>query len=287
MSDAPDIVNTQQADYWSSEAAPKWISHQAAIDASLAPVAARVLERAGIEAGHRVLDIGCGAGATLLSTAPLVGDDGHVDGADISAPLLERSRERLTAAGITNFGLFVADAQSHKFEHGCYDRVVSRFGVMFFADPVAAFANIRTALKPGGVLSVVAWAALNDNPWFSVPRAAAIARLGPVEPADPTAPGPLAFQDSARVVGILRDAGFEQIQADAEDIALTPNGSVEDVAALACKLGPAQRIIAEHEGTPADEAAIQEEITRVLAPHATSGGVTVPARLNFFSAVNP
>ena len=171
----------------------KWVRHQAFIDQQLEAVTDLLLQTAAVRVGEAVLDVGCGPGATLLRLAAVVGKEGHVLGCDVSAPMLALARQRIAAAGIRNVDVVQADAQSHGFAENAFDLVISRFGVMFFADPTAAFAKLRQPLKPGGRLAFVCWAPLADNPFFLLPIQIATRHLGPVEPTPPRAPGPLAF----------------------------------------------------------------------------------------------
>jgi SAM-dependent methyltransferase len=175
---------------------------QESLDNLLSGVLDHLLETAGVEPRQSVLDIGCGTGASVLALCERVGPDGMVEGLDISSQMLARARQRAQDAGLRNARLTLADAQVHPFERQLYDQVVSRFGVMFFSDTVAAFANIANAVKPGGRMTLASWGPLQENPWFSIPRAAAIAQLGEVPPVDPNAPGPMAFHDTERVLGM-------------------------------------------------------------------------------------
>ena len=173
-----------------------------------------LLNAARPEAGDAVLDVGCGTGASTLKVAGRVAD-GSVVGVDISRPLLDRARSRAEAAEIDNASFLLADAQTHRFPAGGFDVLISRLGMMFFEDPVAAFRNLGRALRPGGRIAFVAWAGVKDNPWFHVPRDAAVSRLGAAPSADPSAPGPLAFQDAGRVARLMAAAGsWQDVRAE-------------------------------------------------------------------------
>jgi SAM-dependent methyltransferase len=235
--------------------------------------------------GQTVLDLGCGTGASTIRAAGIVGPAGHVTGIDISRLMLDRARARATRQRVANVAFTLADAQTHAFAPGSHHLMISRFGVMFFSDPAAAFANIARALSPGGRMLFACWAAMPANPWFMVPRDAAIARLGAPAPADPTAPGPFAFQDIARVTGLLRQAGLKEVQAEECAIALSPVGTASDAAALSVQIGAAARILQERGGTPDDVRAIEAEVARHLAAFDGPQGMRVPAAINLFSAV--
>ena len=185
--------NADQEKYWNSNAGKKWVEFQDELDRLLERVNDRLLQRSEIESGERVLDIGCGTGATTMSVASLVGQSGFVAGVDISETLLgcAKSRSENISGGRIEYTL--ADAQSSRFNADSFDLIISRFGIMFFANPVLAFKNLAVALRKGGRMSFVSWADASDNPWFAIPRDAAIDQLGKPAPTPPTAPGPLAF----------------------------------------------------------------------------------------------
>jgi len=263
------------------------VALQQALDELFEGASERLLALARPQAGQRVLDIGCGAGALSLETAYQVGPSGSVLGIDVSRALLERAEERCRAAGLTSLVFQEADAQVHPFEVAAFDLAISRFGVMFFADPVAAFANLASGLRPGGRMVVAAWSGLAGNPWFEIPRNAAIEVLGAPPPADPHAPGPLAFADAGRVVGLLEHAGLADCEAMTEIVALKTSKDLSEVARLAGNIGPAARILRALEGTPADAERIVERIERGFRPYATDDGFAIPARFNFFAASRP
>jgi len=285
--DMARAANPDQVEYWNGPRGVQWVRLQEELDQRLAPLLDLVLEPAIIRPDQTVLDVGCGTGASLLSISPLVGRGGRVTGIDIAAPLLARARERLSQHAVGNVELIEADAQIHPFGAVRYDAVVSRFGVMFFSDPVAAFVNLRRALARDGRLAFVCWAPLEDNPWFRLPLAAGIARLGPPEPAPPRAPGPLAFSEPDYVREILAAAGFTAVTIDRHAVALTGAPTAEDEARLACEVGPVARLIREREPAPAVIEALLVEIARSFAPYATDEGVRIPAGVFLVAASRP
>lgn len=278
-------VNAEQAEYWAnSPGGAKWITLEDRLDAALGPVLELVLERAALQPGERVLDIGCGTGASLIRAAEAVGETGHVLGADISTPFVDRARTR--TAGLPQVEAIVADAQTHDFEPGRIDAIISRFGVMFFEDTRAAFANMARALRPGGRMVFAAWGRLANNPWFMVPHQAAVARLGRPPSTDRNAPGPLAFHDIDRISGFFAEAGLE-VQAEAVSIGLTPMGLASGAAAMCMKVGPAVRVIAHFGGSDEDEAAIEAEVLRVFQTYPSQDPFVMPAEINLFHATLP
>ena len=278
-------ANADQLEYWNSDPGRKWIAFEDGLDAAFQEVSDRLFERAQPAAGEQVLDIGCGTGATTMALSSRVGANGRAVGIDISEPLLARAQERRSTADIEHLDYQLADAQTHAFGPSSFHLMTSRFGVMFFEDPVAAFRNLFGALRNIGRMSFVSWAPVPGNPWFEVPRDAAVARMGKPSPTSPRAPGPLAFADREYVLEILRDAGFSQCVGDVETVNLHYPGAVEDVAYLASNIGPAVRIVREHGGDAEDLAEIGKETTRGFEQYVVEDGVRIPAILNFFDAV--
>lgn len=280
-------ANADQADYWNSGPGQKWITFQESLDQLFLSVNERLLARAAPRPGDRLLDIGCGTGATTMAFAAEVGAQGSVVGVDISGLLLERATARKTEGTFDQVAYILADAQTHAFESGAFDLVLSRFGVMFFNDPVAAFRNLAGALRPGGRLCFASWASLSDNPWFEVPRNAAARRLGRPAPVSPKAPGPLAFAETDYVLGILKEAGYGAASAEVEQVGLFDPGGVETAAFLASNIGPSARIVKEFKGTAEDVAEIGKETAKGFQRYAVEGGACIPATLNFFTALKP
>ncbi len=277
-------VNKAQSDYWSSAPGLKWIEHESALDQAMSGMLSQMLDVSGINSGHRVLDIGCGTGASTFAAAELVGTNGSVTGLDISEPLLERAKARASELGQNNIDFLLADAQSYDFKAAKYDLVISRLRMMFFEDPVEAFGNIASALKPGGKTVFIAWAPAAQNPWFHIPKAAAVARLGPPPPSDPTAPGPLAFQDVGYVVGLMKSAGLVGVVGDTIPTLLTPPGDHVAAARAASRVGPAARIMKAHNGTDEDAQAIETAVAQAFMDFASESGVQVTGAVNLFSA---
>lgn len=279
-----ETANAGQLDYWNSDPGQKWIAFEDGLDATFQAVSNRLFERAQPADGERVLDIGCGTGATTMALASLVGKHGRVVGIDISEPLLARAEVRKSEANIAQAHYQLADAQTFNFEPDSFDLMTSRFGVMFFDNPVAAFSNLASALREGGRISFVSWAPMAGNPWFEVPKDAAVARMGKPTPAPPRAPGPLAFADREYVLEILHDAGFSDCVAEAETVNMFYPGAIEDVAYLASNIGPAVRIVRERGGGAEDLAEIGKETKRGFEQYIVKDGVRIPAILNFFAA---
>jgi SAM-dependent methyltransferase len=225
------IVNTAQAEQWNSgEDVAHWIVNQARYDHMNEPFTALILDAADLRSGSDVLDVGCGCGGTTLAAARLIAP-GQVVGIDLSAPMLARARAGAEATGLGNTVFEQGDAQVHPLEQNGFDAVISRFGIMFFADPVAAFANIRSATRPGGRLAFACWQPLAENQWLLVPRTAMAEHVPP--PADfgsSDRPGMFAFADPDRVRQILTAAGWRDIEITSEHVSIlyAGGGSMAD-----------------------------------------------------------
>ena len=276
------IVNTDQADFWSSEAGQVWVAHQDEFDTLLQQALEAVLQHAAPRPGESVLDVGCGTGASSLRLSDMVGNAGGVTAVDIAPPLLNRARAR--AGARANLRFEHGDAQTHPFDRASADLVFSRFGVMFFADPLAAFANLRRAARPDGRLAMICWQGAPDNPWVMVPMQAAMDRLGKPEPIDPHAPGPMAFKDIDRVTGILSAAGWRNAKGTPVEVDLIPPQTLESAADFATSAGPATRVLRERNGSDEDAAAICAACASGFAPYLKAHGLRIPARLIVYTA---
>ncbi|MEM7320726.1 MAG: methyltransferase domain-containing protein [Pseudomonadota bacterium] len=283
-----ELANADQHEFWSrSPSGQKWLTYEDHLDAAMAPVLDGVIARADLQPGYRVLDIGCGTGASLLAAAERVGAHGAVLGLDISQPFLDRAEDRARNAGFGQVATRCADAQTDKFDGPQFDTMISRFGVMFFNDPQTAFANMARALRPGAKMTFAAWSSFAQNPWFRLPHETAASRLGNPPPADPHAPGPLAFQDADRVLGLLDGAGLKNTGYETEQLHMTPQGTPQDIASLCLRVGPAARLIGLFDASRADRQAIQADLTARLSNYETADGVKVPAEIHFFQASVP
>jgi SAM-dependent methyltransferase len=223
-------ANSGQIEYWNSdETGRHWVEHETRYDAMLKPYSEQLLAAVSVTSAERVVDIGCGFGTTTLAAAAAA-RDGDALGVDISRWMLDRARERAREQGIHNARFEIADAQVVPFDAMSRDVAISRFGVMFFADPVAAFANIRTAFAPAGRLAFVCWQDVAANDWVMVPTRAAAAHVALPDPGEPGAPGPFALGDADRVRTILTEAGYREIEIDpiTNDLLLAGGGDVDE-----------------------------------------------------------
>jgi SAM-dependent methyltransferase len=263
-------VNAEQIEYWNGVAADIWVAQQDRLDRQLDPLGRAALRALAPRAGDLVLDVGCGSGQTTLQLADAVGPDGGVLGVDISAQLLAAARQRNRHP---NVAFQLADAQTHVFDRP-FDAIYSRFGVMFFADPAAAFANLGRALKPGGRMAFVCWRGEALNPIMTVPMAAAAKHLPPQPPPqNPDAPGPFAFADSARIARILGGAGFASVVITPHDEAIGGNDGAATLE-LALKIGPLGRYLREH---PDKRARVIDSVREALEPFMVDGVARLPS----------
>jgi SAM-dependent methyltransferase len=207
----PVFANLEQAGFW-SEQAPAWLELEDQLEEVGGPPGQLAMDRLELLPGQRVVDLGCGSGRTTLELAARVGPGGGVVGVDISAEMLARGQERAARLGAGNVEFLHADAQVHDFGEARFDAAYSRFGVMFFTDPVAAFANVRRALRAGGALSFVCWQGVFENEWMLIPGAAVAEVTGSLpQMPGPGEPGPFSLADPARVRAVLGAAGFASI----------------------------------------------------------------------------
>jgi SAM-dependent methyltransferase len=269
-------ANSEQIEFWNGPAGERWARHQAQLDRALGPFGQEAIERLAPRSGERILDVGCGAGDTLLEIARRLDGTGEAVGADISRPMLEVARAR--ALGLPNTRWIEADVAALDFDAaaaGKFDAAFSRFGVMFFADPVAAFQNLRRALVAGGRLSFVCWQAIEDNPWWALPLTAACAALTePPPPVDPHAPGPFAFADPRHVKRILSSAGYARIEVSSfvSPVTLSTDG-LDGALDFVLHIGPVARLLADQPEPVRD--AIRHRLRSALAPVATTPTVAL------------
>jgi ubiquinone/menaquinone biosynthesis C-methylase UbiE len=244
MAAAPAVSpNAAQAEYWNSAATRVWAEQHELIDRKFAALTQVVLDLASPQPGERVIDIGCGSGTTVLALAARVGANGFVLGADISKQSVQRARERLAHANVRQADIALADVSTYTFEPNSFDLAFSRFGVMFFADPTATFANLRQALRPGGRLALAAFRSPQENVWATAPLAAIRHLVPPAAPTGPEEPGQFSWADAARVHRILEGAGFREVDMTPHDplFELAGPGGAAEAADFAMLLGPVRR----------------------------------------------
>jgi SAM-dependent methyltransferase len=269
--------NADQIAYWNGPGGQRWAERQASQDILLAPVADVLIDRARPRPGERVIDIGCGSGATTVAFAEKVAPSGHVLGIDVSGPMLERARQRLSAGLPVEFAL--ADATIYPFEPGSFDLLASRFGVMFFAEPVRSFENMRKALRPSGRMAFACWREPRENPWMMTPLQAVYKHVPKLPQMGPEDPGPFAFASEERVRRILAGAGYKDVAMEACPLSLdlAIGRGLEAAVQGALEIGPASRALEGFDATV--RAAAVNSVRETLTPFAKAQSVCLPGSI--------
>lgn len=280
-----DAANADQVAYWNGRAGERWASQQAVQDTIFIPVTELLIEHAKPQPGERVIDVGCGCGDTSIAFGRRVGASGHVLGVDISEQMLARAREVAPANLPVEFAL--ADATTYPFTAGAADLLVSRFGVMFFAEPARSFANLRKGLRSGGRLTFICWRGPKENPWLMVPLQAVYRHVPRLPPVGPEDPGPFAFASAERVERILREAGFSDIRVAPHDLSLdiAAGGGFESAVETAVIIGPANRAL--EEAAPEARTAAVDAVRHDLKPFAKGDNVWLGGAIWIVSAAVP
>ncbi|OYV55174.1 MAG: hypothetical protein B7Z71_13290, partial [Acidocella sp. 21-58-7] len=242
-----------------------------------------LLTKAALQAGEAILDVGCGTGPTSIRAARQLAANGSVTGIDISETMLNVARQN--TAGQNNLEFLLADAETYRFHPASYNALISRFGNMFFGNPVAAFSNLRTSLTLGGRICFICWAPLSDNPHWHIPFEIVTAALGPAAPRPPHAPGPMAFADPTYVHGIMADAGFTNIAITPHHVPIIGN-DIETESQIACSLGPASALLDEKQANPATRMRLREEISSAFTQFDQADGLKLPATIFVITATN-
>ena len=235
-------INDEQAKLWNGPAGHGWVEVQGTLNQMFKPFEDLLAEAVARGPGSRVLDIGCGTGSTTVAAARALGAKGHCVGIDISEPMLAAARSRAQQEGVP-VRFIRADAQTHVFEPPGFDTLISRFGVMLFDDPVAAFTNLRRAARDGSGLQFAAWRSAAENPFMTTAERAAAPLLPDIPPRRPDVPGQFAFADQNRVYRILDESGWSEIDIQPLDMPCTfPE---QELVSLITQTGPVGRIIRE------------------------------------------
>ena len=273
------MTNVEQQEAWNGISGESWVRQDEKHDGQLVPWAELLAATAAVQPGERVLDIGCGCGATTIEAARRAAPDGQAIGVDLSGPMTARAREKAVEAGLTNTRFEVGDAQTDDLTLGDapYDVVISRFGVMFFEDPVAAFANMHKATRPGGRLAMVAWAPIDQQQWIRVPMQAALAHV-PLPPLLATSgPGMFGLADHDGTVSLLREAGWDDIAIEPHlrTMLLGGGGTLDETLTFLLNSGIGRALFAQ-EDVPAEALEKGTAAARdALAEHLTPEGVTL------------
>jgi len=281
------IVNSDMSEFWNGEGGKKWLRFQETMDVNLLPFGQKAMAAANILSGESVLDIGCGCGDTSIEIAGIVGADGRVLGVDISEPILARARAQAMISVKKNVEFECGDAQTVSFEAAAFDLMFSRFGVMFFDDPVAAFKNLYAALKPGGRVAFICWQPAKDNEWIKTSLETVARHVSLPEPAGPEDAGPMSFGDPKRVKRILTASGFADIQIKDCDTPFTVGNTLDEAVAFLMQMGPASGAIAQSDANEATKSKIARNLHDTLTAYDTGIGVTMSAATLVVTAHKP
>lgn len=258
--------NQAQAALWNSRGGEAWVEQQILLDRLFLPFERLLADAVGSSSARNILDIGCGAGATTRAAARRLGPQGQCTGLDISVPLITAARRRAESEGLANVHFIAGDAQHHAFEPETFDAIISRFGVMFFDDPAAAFANLRRAVRPDADLTFIAWRSVEDNPFMATAERAAAPFLPELAPRDPGAPGQFAFADADRVRRIL-ETEWRDIDIKPLDVPCTL--SLKDLATYVTRIGRVGQILPDLD--EATRTTVIHAVTQAFEPFVTDG----------------
>ena len=267
------IANQEQREFWSDIKGDLWVTLQPRIDTMLATFGDKALDTLNPQSGERILEIGCGTGTTTLALGERVGASGEILAADLSRPMLNKAIERANLCAEHSITFVEADAQVHNFPTAAFDAVYSRFGVMFFDSPVAAFRNIRKAVRPGGRMAYVCWADRKANPWIRIPAGAAKAFLDLPAPPPDDAPGQFSMENEHRVQQILHDAGWSDIGLERFTVDGSIGSNAADAASFITKMGPMSEPFALADSDTQNKTL--QVIEKALTPYSNDSGVTL------------
>ncbi len=283
-----EIDQTEFVRFWNEVLVPKFTKYKHVLVGGLGAHSAAIFPRLEVNAGDRIVDAGAGFGDTAIMLAQRAGPTGHVMAVDCCDGFLDYGKHDAAAAGVDNISWVVADIQRQKFEP-VHDLIFSRFGTMFFENPVVALKNMRTALKPDGRLVMIVWRTIADNPWLGMAKQVALAHLPPPgDGAETCGPGPFSMAGQEMVTTQLRVAGYERVSFERIDAPIRMGDNIEDAIAFQLALGPAGEVYREardlgEKMRPVIEAELRDRLT----PYVTDDGVVMASSSWVISARNP
>ncbi|MFQ5623293.1 MAG: class I SAM-dependent methyltransferase [Paracoccaceae bacterium] len=288
MAVAIEDDQTEFVRFWNEVLVPKFVKYKHVLVGGLSKHSEAIFPRLDVNEGEAVVDAGAGFGDTAIMLARRVGPSGRVMATDCCDTFLEYGRRDAEKAGVRNIEFVVADIQKQQFEPE-HDLIFSRFGTMFFENPVVALKNMRSTLKPGGRLTMIVWRRIEDNPWLGAAKAIALKHLPPPgEDADTCGPGPFSMAGQEMVTAQLRAAGYGDIVFERVDAPIRMGDSIEDAIGFQLALGPAGEVYREagEEGERKRDT-LEADLRALLEPHVTDDGVVMDSSSWVISARNP
>ena len=277
-----NIINDEQYEYWNKGIGQKWVKEDNSLNERFAILTKEFFSRANINKNEKVLDIGCGGGITSFEASKLVGKDGYVLGADISEILLDLAKKNYS--NIENLEFKYCDVQNYKFKKNIFSKVISRFGVMFFENPIVAFKNIYNSIQDGGSLHFVCWTNVLENEFFTAAANIIIKHLNKEFPQVTRAPGPFAFSEKKYVKQILNASGFKNIKVDKIYTSISTYDDSKKDGELLFNIGLAGRLLAEENLSEEELSKIKNKIIEMTQKRQIDGKINYKACLNFVSA---
>ena len=277
-----NIINDEQYEYWNKGIGQKWVKEDNSLNERFAILTKEFFSRANINKNEKVLDIGCGGGITSFEASKLVGKDGYVLGADISEILLDLAKKNYS--NIENLEFKYCDVQNYKFKKNIFSKVISRFGVMFFENPIVAFRNIYNSIQDGGSLHFVCWTNILENEFFTAAANIIIKHLNKEFPQVTRAPGPFAFSEKKYVKQILNASGFKNIKVDKIYTSISTYDDSKKDGELLFNIGLAGRLLAEENLSEEELSKIKNKIIEMTQKRQIDGKINYKACLNFVSA---
>ena len=284
----PNDPGREFVDFWNEILVPKFIRYKHILVDGLTHHSETIFPTLPVKEGDAVLDVGCGFGDTAIRLADRVGASGHVVGIDCCEAFLDFGRKEAAAKGIGNLAFLEGDAQSHDFEPS-YDFVFSRFGTMFFENPVRGLRNMRGALKPGGRMTMIVWRTIGDNPWLGLPKEVVLGILPPPgDDARSCGPGPFSMSDQETVTGMLKSAGYVEPVFERVDAPVLVGATTQDSIDFQLALGPAGEVYREA-GDLAEQRKdeVQAALSQAIAPFQKDEGIVMPSSSWVITARNP
>ena len=277
-----NIINDEQYEYWNKGIGQKWVKEDNSLNERFAILTKEFFSRANINKNEKVLDIGCGGGITSFEASKLVGKDGYVLGADISEILLDLAKKNYS--NIENLEFKYCDVQNYKFKKNIFSKVISRFGVMFFENPIVAFRNIYNSIQDGGSLHFVCWTNVLENEFFTAAANIIIKHLNKEFPQVTRAPGPFAFSEKKYVKQILNASGFKNIKVEKVYTSISTYDDSKKDGELLFNIGLAGRLLAEENLSEEELSSIKNKIIEMAQKRQIDGKINYKACLNFVSA---